>query len=176
MTRSKFDQDFWEQLWSKTLHDHADKVAHRPPNAHLMAEAAGEPGLVPGGGPHGPGARTGACRPCAGDGSRSGRAGHARRRHRLGPDARKPAHPARRRELGTAGTPWSDGRGRRGQSPLPRPAPEAGRIESRLHREPLAAGLEFPSRKVETAWPITPLGPPASRRHPQDNGPKARPF
>jgi 2-polyprenyl-3-methyl-5-hydroxy-6-metoxy-1,4-benzoquinol methylase len=40
MTRAKFDQDFWEQLWSKTLREHADKLAHRSPNAHLMAEAA----------------------------------------------------------------------------------------------------------------------------------------
>ncbi len=40
MTKPKFDQDFWEQLWSKTLREHADKVAHRPPNAHLMAEIA----------------------------------------------------------------------------------------------------------------------------------------
>jgi 2-polyprenyl-3-methyl-5-hydroxy-6-metoxy-1,4-benzoquinol methylase len=43
MTRPKFDQDFWEQLWSKTLREQADKVAHRPPNAHLMAEAANLP-------------------------------------------------------------------------------------------------------------------------------------
>jgi 2-polyprenyl-3-methyl-5-hydroxy-6-metoxy-1,4-benzoquinol methylase len=40
MTKPKFDQDFWEQLWSKTLREHADKVASRPPSAHLMAEAA----------------------------------------------------------------------------------------------------------------------------------------
>jgi len=40
MTKAKFDQDFWEQLWSKTLREHADKLAHRSPNAHLMAEAA----------------------------------------------------------------------------------------------------------------------------------------
>lgn len=39
MTKPKFDQDFWEQLWSKTLREQADKVARRPPNAHLMAEA-----------------------------------------------------------------------------------------------------------------------------------------
>jgi 2-polyprenyl-3-methyl-5-hydroxy-6-metoxy-1,4-benzoquinol methylase len=43
MTRPKFDQDFWEQLWAKTLREHAGKVARRPPNAHLMAEAAGLP-------------------------------------------------------------------------------------------------------------------------------------
>lgn len=43
MTKPKFDQDFWEQLWSKTLREHADKVARRPPNAHLMAEFANLP-------------------------------------------------------------------------------------------------------------------------------------
>jgi len=40
MTKAKYDQDFWEQLWSKTLREHADKVASRAPNAHLMAELA----------------------------------------------------------------------------------------------------------------------------------------
>ena len=40
MTNPKFDQEFWEQLWSKTLHEHAEKVARRPPNAHLVLEAA----------------------------------------------------------------------------------------------------------------------------------------
>ena len=40
MTKPKFDQDFWEQLWSKTLLEHADKIARRPPNAHLTVEAA----------------------------------------------------------------------------------------------------------------------------------------
>src|ERR1041384_4669205 len=40
MTNPKFDQDFWQQLWSKTLREHPDKVASRPPNAHLMAEVA----------------------------------------------------------------------------------------------------------------------------------------
>jgi 2-polyprenyl-3-methyl-5-hydroxy-6-metoxy-1,4-benzoquinol methylase len=39
MTKPKFDQDFWEQLWSKTLREHADKVAALPANAHLMTEA-----------------------------------------------------------------------------------------------------------------------------------------
>jgi 2-polyprenyl-3-methyl-5-hydroxy-6-metoxy-1,4-benzoquinol methylase len=43
MTKPKFDQDFWEQLWSKTLREHADKVASRPPNAQLMAEVANLP-------------------------------------------------------------------------------------------------------------------------------------
>jgi 2-polyprenyl-3-methyl-5-hydroxy-6-metoxy-1,4-benzoquinol methylase len=39
MSKPRFDRDFWEQLWSKTLREHADKVARRPPNAHLIAEA-----------------------------------------------------------------------------------------------------------------------------------------
>jgi 2-polyprenyl-3-methyl-5-hydroxy-6-metoxy-1,4-benzoquinol methylase len=43
MTKPTFDQDFWEQLWSKTLREHGDKVARRPPNAHLTAEAADLP-------------------------------------------------------------------------------------------------------------------------------------
>ncbi len=43
MTRPKFDRDFWEQLWAKTVREHADKLARRPPNAQLMAEAAGLP-------------------------------------------------------------------------------------------------------------------------------------
>jgi 2-polyprenyl-3-methyl-5-hydroxy-6-metoxy-1,4-benzoquinol methylase len=45
MTKPSYDQDYWEQLWSKTLREHADKVATRPPNAHLMAEVAS---LAPG--------------------------------------------------------------------------------------------------------------------------------
>jgi len=45
MIKPQFDQDFWEQLWSKTLREHGDRVASRPPNANLMAEVAGlEPG------------------------------------------------------------------------------------------------------------------------------------
>ncbi|HEX6274959.1 MAG TPA: class I SAM-dependent methyltransferase [Polyangiaceae bacterium] len=39
MTRPKFDRDHWEELWSKALREHADKVAQRPPNAHLTAAA-----------------------------------------------------------------------------------------------------------------------------------------
>lgn len=45
MTQPTFDQEFWEQLWSKTLRDHAGRVALRPPNANLVAEVAN---LVPG--------------------------------------------------------------------------------------------------------------------------------
>lgn len=43
MTKPKFDHGFWEQLWSNTLREHDDKLARRPPNAHLMAEAANLP-------------------------------------------------------------------------------------------------------------------------------------
>lgn len=40
MTNSKFGQEFWEQLWSKTLEDQADKVAGRSANAHLIGAAS----------------------------------------------------------------------------------------------------------------------------------------
>jgi 2-polyprenyl-3-methyl-5-hydroxy-6-metoxy-1,4-benzoquinol methylase len=62
MTKPKFDQAFWEQLWSKTLREHADKLAHRPPNAHLMAEVANLPPgrALDAGCGHGPGAATAA--------------------------------------------------------------------------------------------------------------------
>jgi 2-polyprenyl-3-methyl-5-hydroxy-6-metoxy-1,4-benzoquinol methylase len=43
MTTPKFDQAFWEQLWTKTLRERADVVAGRPPNARLMAETASLP-------------------------------------------------------------------------------------------------------------------------------------
>jgi 2-polyprenyl-3-methyl-5-hydroxy-6-metoxy-1,4-benzoquinol methylase len=36
-----YDRAYWEQLWAKTLREHPDKVAQRPPNAHLIAEVAG---------------------------------------------------------------------------------------------------------------------------------------
>ena len=38
MTKPTYDHSFWERLWSKTLREHADKVAQRPPNAHLVGE------------------------------------------------------------------------------------------------------------------------------------------
>ena len=38
-----YDRAYWEQLWEKTLRDHADKVAKRPPNAHLVGEVASLP-------------------------------------------------------------------------------------------------------------------------------------
>jgi SAM-dependent methyltransferase len=43
MTKPTYDQSFWEQLWSKTLREHAEKVAQRPPNTHLLREAANLP-------------------------------------------------------------------------------------------------------------------------------------
>lgn len=42
-----FDRDSWERRWSRALRQHADAVAQRPPNAHLLAEAANlRPGLA----------------------------------------------------------------------------------------------------------------------------------
>jgi SAM-dependent methyltransferase len=42
-----FDRDSWERRWSQALGTHADAVARRPPNAHLLAEAADlRPGLA----------------------------------------------------------------------------------------------------------------------------------
>lgn len=38
-----YDQAFWEQLWSKTLHEHADKVAARAPSAHFVSALASVP-------------------------------------------------------------------------------------------------------------------------------------
>lgn len=39
----KYDRAHWEQLWEKALREHADKVARRPPNAHVIAELADLP-------------------------------------------------------------------------------------------------------------------------------------
>lgn len=36
-----YDHEFWERLWEKMLREQPEKVARRPPNAHLIAEAAG---------------------------------------------------------------------------------------------------------------------------------------
>jgi 2-polyprenyl-3-methyl-5-hydroxy-6-metoxy-1,4-benzoquinol methylase len=41
MLRVTYDRSYWEQLWARTLRDHPDKVARRPPNARLIAEVAG---------------------------------------------------------------------------------------------------------------------------------------
>jgi SAM-dependent methyltransferase len=38
-----YDRAYWEQLWAKTLREHPDKVAQRPPNARLLAEASSLP-------------------------------------------------------------------------------------------------------------------------------------
>ena len=35
-----YDRAHWEQLWQNALREHADKLAHRPPNAHLVAALA----------------------------------------------------------------------------------------------------------------------------------------
>jgi SAM-dependent methyltransferase len=34
------DSAYWERLWSRTLREHPDRVAQRPPNAHLVAAVA----------------------------------------------------------------------------------------------------------------------------------------
>jgi 2-polyprenyl-3-methyl-5-hydroxy-6-metoxy-1,4-benzoquinol methylase len=42
-----FDRSFWEERWSQVLREHADRVADRPPNAHLSAEVGHlRPGLA----------------------------------------------------------------------------------------------------------------------------------
>jgi 2-polyprenyl-3-methyl-5-hydroxy-6-metoxy-1,4-benzoquinol methylase len=33
-----YDRTFWEERWSQALREHGDRVAQRPPNAHLIAE------------------------------------------------------------------------------------------------------------------------------------------
>lgn len=35
-----YDRAHWEQLWQNALREHADKLSHRPPNAHLVAALA----------------------------------------------------------------------------------------------------------------------------------------
>jgi 2-polyprenyl-3-methyl-5-hydroxy-6-metoxy-1,4-benzoquinol methylase len=35
---SEYDRDSWERRWSQALRAHGDRVAQRPPNAHLAAE------------------------------------------------------------------------------------------------------------------------------------------
>lgn len=35
-----YDQDHWERLWSRTVEEHADVLAHRPPNAHFLSTVA----------------------------------------------------------------------------------------------------------------------------------------
>jgi 2-polyprenyl-3-methyl-5-hydroxy-6-metoxy-1,4-benzoquinol methylase len=36
---SQYDRDSWEERWSRALREHGDRVAQRPPNVHLTAEA-----------------------------------------------------------------------------------------------------------------------------------------
>lgn len=38
LTNMTYDRAYWEALWTKTLREHADVVARRPPNAHLVGE------------------------------------------------------------------------------------------------------------------------------------------
>jgi 2-polyprenyl-3-methyl-5-hydroxy-6-metoxy-1,4-benzoquinol methylase len=40
---SEYDQEFWEDRWSQALREHGDRVAQRPPNAHLTAEVGDLP-------------------------------------------------------------------------------------------------------------------------------------
>jgi 2-polyprenyl-3-methyl-5-hydroxy-6-metoxy-1,4-benzoquinol methylase len=35
---TEYDRNFWEERWSQALREHGDRVAQRPPNAHLTAE------------------------------------------------------------------------------------------------------------------------------------------
>lgn len=35
-----YDRSFWEERWAQALREHGDRVAQRPPNAHLTAAAA----------------------------------------------------------------------------------------------------------------------------------------
>ena len=45
MTADGLDRDSWERRWSQALREHADALASRPPNAHLLAEIGGlDPG------------------------------------------------------------------------------------------------------------------------------------
>jgi 2-polyprenyl-3-methyl-5-hydroxy-6-metoxy-1,4-benzoquinol methylase len=38
MTNETFDRASWERRWEQALREHPDKVAARPPNAHLLVE------------------------------------------------------------------------------------------------------------------------------------------
>jgi SAM-dependent methyltransferase len=40
LLRMTYDRAYWEQLWARTLREHPDKVAQRPPNPHLVAAVA----------------------------------------------------------------------------------------------------------------------------------------
>jgi 2-polyprenyl-3-methyl-5-hydroxy-6-metoxy-1,4-benzoquinol methylase len=38
VTQPTYDRNLWEERWSRVLREHADQVAHRPANAHVIAE------------------------------------------------------------------------------------------------------------------------------------------
>jgi 2-polyprenyl-3-methyl-5-hydroxy-6-metoxy-1,4-benzoquinol methylase len=40
MAKPTYDRDFWEELWSKTLREHGDKVARRAPSAYVTTTFA----------------------------------------------------------------------------------------------------------------------------------------
>jgi 2-polyprenyl-3-methyl-5-hydroxy-6-metoxy-1,4-benzoquinol methylase len=40
---SEYDREFWEERWSQALRERGDRVARRPPNAHLVAEVGDLP-------------------------------------------------------------------------------------------------------------------------------------
>jgi SAM-dependent methyltransferase len=47
VSNETFDRDSWERRWAQALREHPDKVASRPPNAHLLAEIGDvAPGLA----------------------------------------------------------------------------------------------------------------------------------
>jgi SAM-dependent methyltransferase len=47
VTEPMYGRAFWERLWSKTLSERGDQVAHRPANEHLTSEIGGlEAGLA----------------------------------------------------------------------------------------------------------------------------------
>ena len=43
MSPPKYDQDYWQQLWAKTLREHGEKVARKPPNVYLTAQVTSLP-------------------------------------------------------------------------------------------------------------------------------------
>jgi 2-polyprenyl-3-methyl-5-hydroxy-6-metoxy-1,4-benzoquinol methylase len=43
LTPLEYDRGFWEDRWSQALREHGDRVAQRPPNAHLTAELSDLP-------------------------------------------------------------------------------------------------------------------------------------
>jgi SAM-dependent methyltransferase len=47
VTYPTYDQSYWEERWSEVLCEHADQVARRPPNAHLIGEVENlRPGIA----------------------------------------------------------------------------------------------------------------------------------